>query len=186
VGVPSSDLASRCLSYSPAGSTNPSSESWERHRYGFRSYERSAEIGHGQTDWEEARTALLGWAVKTRSGFRVDGAHGDVPYVRAGDDYWLVARVGPFTVREPVRIVATVDEPDRCGYAYGTLDGHPVTGEEAFIVRRDAEGTVWFTIRSLTKPGAGPWRAAFRLLLLAQFRYRRRYLSSLVKPTNLG
>ncbi|MBU8820992.1 DUF1990 domain-containing protein, partial [Mycolicibacterium goodii] len=42
--------------------------------------------------------------------------------------------------------------PDRCGFAYGTLHGHPVCGEEAFIVHRDRAGTVFLTLRSLTRP----------------------------------
>jgi uncharacterized protein (UPF0548 family) len=36
-----------------------------------------------------------------------------------------------------VRVVAVADEPDRCGFAYGTLPGHAVCGEEAFVVARD-------------------------------------------------
>lgn len=43
--------------------------------------------------------------------------------VRVNDSFWLVAHLGPVTVREPVRVVAVVDEPDRRGFAYGTLDG---------------------------------------------------------------
>jgi uncharacterized protein (UPF0548 family) len=39
-------------------------------------------------------------------------------------------------VREPVRVVAVADLPDRRGFAYDTLPGHPVTGEEAFIAHR--------------------------------------------------
>jgi uncharacterized protein (UPF0548 family) len=34
------------------------------------------------------------------------------------------------------RIVAVVDEPDRSGFAYGTLSVHPEQGEEAFVVSR--------------------------------------------------
>ena len=97
-----------------------------------------------------------------------------------GADYRLTARVGPVTVREPVRVVAVVDEPARCGFTYGTLAGHPVSGEEAFIVHRAPDGRVWFTLRSLTRPARGLWRVAFPALLVAQAGYRRRYLRALM------
>jgi uncharacterized protein (UPF0548 family) len=76
-------------------------------------------------------------------------------------------------------VVSVVDIPDRCGFAYGTRPGHPVTGEEAFIVHRDGGGDVWFTQRSLTQPGLGPWRLAFPAVLVAQRCYRRRYTHAL-------
>jgi uncharacterized protein (UPF0548 family) len=55
----------------------------------------------------------------------------------------------------------------------------PVTGEEVFIVHRDGEGYVWFTLRSLTRPGLGRWRLAFPAVLVAQRLYRRRYTHAL-------
>jgi uncharacterized protein (UPF0548 family) len=72
-----------------------------------------------------------------------------------GGDYWLIAALGSFSVREPVRVVAVVEDADRCGFAYGTLDGHPVSGEEAFVVHRAPDGTVPLTLRSLTRAPRG-------------------------------
>ena len=45
--------------------------------------------------------------------------------------------VGLGPLRAPCRVVYVVDEPDRRGFAYGTLPGHPETGEELFAVRYD-------------------------------------------------
>ena len=59
-----------------------------------------------------------------------------------GDRRWLVAHLGPWKVREPIEVVAVVDEPDRQGFAYGTLTGHPLRGEEAFIVERLPDGSL--------------------------------------------
>jgi uncharacterized protein (UPF0548 family) len=78
-----------------------------------------------------------------------------------------------------VRVVAVVDWPTRCGFAYGTLDGHPVSGEEAFIVHRGGDGEVWLTLRSLTRPSRDGWRWVFPVLLVAQRYYRRRYRRAL-------
>jgi len=119
----------------------------------------------------------LRWAVKTRSGFVVAGGP---ERVLPGQDHELIFRLGPVTVREPVRVVAVVDEPIRCGFAYGTRPGHPVSGEEAFIVHRNSAGTVCFTLRSLTMPAGGWRRFAFPMFLATQRAFRRRYLSALV------
>jgi uncharacterized protein (UPF0548 family) len=151
---------------------------------GYRAYERSEFVANGSAVWDFASAEVLRWGVKTRSGFCVEArspsAIGvDRPMVVAGDRYWLVARLGPLRVREPVLVVAVVDKPDRKGFAYGTLAGHPVSGEEAFVVDRREDGSVWLTIRSLTRPASGPWRAAYPAALLAQRWYRRRYFRAL-------
>jgi uncharacterized protein (UPF0548 family) len=78
--------------------------------------------------------------------------------------------------------VAVVQQPDRCGFAYGTLEGHPVSGEEAFIVSRTPDGQVLLTLRSVTRASPGRWRPMFPLILVAQRWYRRRYLRALARP----
>ncbi|RBY79440.1 DUF1990 domain-containing protein [Blastococcus sp. TF02-09] len=171
-------MAARALTYGPAGITQPGNGAWSPPG-GRRGYERTVRVGRGDPCWAQARAALLGWGVKTRSGFAVEPVPGSDPGVRDGADYWLVARVGPLRIREPARVVAVVDRPDRCGFAYGTLEGHPVSGEEAFVLHRDADGGVWLTLRSVTAPGQGPWRLAFPVVLVAQRWYRRRYARAL-------
>jgi hypothetical protein len=85
---------------------------------------------------------LLAWGVRTRSGFAVEPAPGDDPGVRDGAEYWLAASVGRVALRAPAPVVAVVDRPDRCGFADGTLEGHPVPGEEAFVLHRGDNGVV--------------------------------------------
>ena len=168
-------LADRRLTYTTVGATRPGQVLWHDHPAGFRRHESVVRIGDGQRSWDAASTAVLEWAVKTRSGFTVEPPGAAV----GADRRWLTARLGPFRVREPVKVIAVVDRSDRRGFAYGTLDGHPVTGEEAFIVTRGPDGSVWLTIRSLTRPGRGAWRAAYPAALVAQAVYRRRYVRAL-------
>ena len=172
-------LPAREPNYGVVGATCPADELWTSRPPGYRSYERTARIGHGPADWSSAAAAVLEWGVKTRSGFTVSPAAGAGPRVKAGADYWLIASLGPFAVREPVRVVDVVDEAARCGFSYGTLAGHPVSGEEAFVVHRSPDGAVWLTLRSLTRPAPGPWRLAFPAILIAQRWYRFRYLRAL-------
>jgi uncharacterized protein (UPF0548 family) len=169
---------------SNGGSNSGSGADRQTGSAGYRAYERTKFVGNGAEVWDFASAEVLRWGVKTRSGFSVEACGlsamgADRPVVVAGDRYWLVARLGPLRVREPVLVVAVVDERDRKGFAYGTLAGHPVSGEEAFVVDRHADGSVWFTIRSLTGPASGPWWAAYPAALLAQRWYRRRYFRAL-------
>ncbi len=175
-------LAERALSYEAVGATRPAAARWAPPA-GYRSYEKTVRIGSGDDCWRAVSAAVLVWGVKTWSGFSVEPAMPAGSTVVAGESYWLLARVGPVVLREPARVVAVVDEADRRGFAYGTLHGHPVSGEEAFIVRRDACGDVFLTLRSLTRPGHGWWRLAFPGVLVAQRMYRRRYLRALVGLT---
>lgn len=163
------------FSYDVVGQTRPAQESWVARPAGYRRFERTVCLGQGAELWEAATAAVLTWQVKVRSGFAVEPVGGDLK-VRPGARHELVVRVGPMTVREPVRVVAVVEQPDRCGFSYGTLAGHPVSGEEAFVAHRSRDGRVWLTIRSLTRPADNRWRRAFPLLLIAQRFYRRRYL----------
>ncbi|WP_217991631.1 DUF1990 family protein [Blastococcus aggregatus] len=174
------ELAARSLTYGPAGVTAPGEQQWSAPA-GRRAYERSVLVGQGDECWGQAKAALLSWGVKTRSGFAVEPASGADPGVRNGADYWLLAAVGPLRIREPARVIAVVDRPDRCGFAYGTLEGHPVSGEEAFVLHRDEDGVVRLTLRSVTAPGSGRWRLAFPAVLVAQRRYRRRYARALAE-----
>ncbi|MEU2351125.1 DUF1990 family protein, partial [Modestobacter sp. NPDC013298] len=150
---------------------------------GYRRFERTVRTGSGPAHWAAVSAAVLEWGVKTRSGFTVEPAPGGGSRVRQGGRWWLRAAVGPVTVREPVEVVAVVERPDRAGFAYGTLAGHPVSGEEAFIVSRTPDDDLLLTLRSLTAPGHGLWRPAFPALLVAQRAYRRRYERAL---TGLG
>lgn len=175
-------MTGRSLTYPDPGATRPDQQVWTPPAAGgYRTFEHTMVVGSGDAVWQSAASALMAWGVKTRSGFRVQaGDRGGPVLATEGADYRLTALLGPLRVREPVRVVAVVDLPDRRGFAYGTLDGHPVSGEEAFVLHRGPGGEVTLTLRSLTRPGQGVWRAAFPLALVAQREYRRRYSRALL------
>jgi uncharacterized protein (UPF0548 family) len=155
--------------------TTPDLHVWPRMDSGYRRSEVSAVVGHGAACWDRASQELLSWGVKTASGFSVDTPEA----VSAGDRVVVTAHFMGARVLEPVEVVAVVQEPTRVGFAYRTLPGHPVSGEEAFIVHRHGD-EVRLTIRSLTGPAAEqPWRALYPLLLVLQWGVRRRYLRAL-------
>lgn len=156
--------------------TAPAAAVWPRDPADTRDhFEHTVRIGTGDGVWERASRDLLRWEIKTRSGFRVDDARA----VIAGRRMTITARVAGITVREPVQVVTVVETPTRVGFSYRTLPGHPVAGEEAFILHRDGDA-VFLTIRSLTAPApTQPWRVLFPVLRLAQHVVRRRYVRAL-------
>lgn len=155
--------------------TCPELHAWPPTGQGYRRSEVSAVVGRGDAVWERATREVLLWGVKTASGFTVDSSGP----VSAGERVTVTARVLSVTITEPVEVVSVVEKTDRVGFSYRTLPGHPVRGEEAFVVHRDGDD-VWLTVRSLTRPSSQqPWRALYPLLRIAQLIARRRYLRAL-------
>ncbi len=69
-----------------------------------------------------------------------------------GAELTVRAWIGPVRMTAPTRVVYVVDEPDRRGFAYGTLPGHPESGEELFLVERVGDET-WAEVRAFSRPG---------------------------------
>ncbi|MGA7147171.1 MAG: DUF1990 domain-containing protein [Microbacterium sp.] len=155
--------------------TRPADAVWTEPDHGYRRWEKSAVLGTGDALWEWATIEVLRWGVKTRSGFSVTPSGP----VTAGSRPVIMAHAFGLSVPEPVEVIEVVQTADRVGFAYRTLPGHPVSGEEAFIVHRDGESVV-LTIRSLTKPSSAlRWRLAYPGLLVAQQVARARYFRAL-------
>ncbi len=80
----------------------------------------------------------------------------------------------------PCRVVDVVDEPDRRGFAYGTLPGHPETGEERFMAQRDPQtGEVTATICAFSNPATWVTRLGGPVARLVQRLMTQRYLKAL-------
>lgn len=155
--------------------TSPHLDPWLPSGRGYRRSEVTVLLGSGDTLWQRAAYGVLRWTVKTASGFVVDATGPVSPGAR------VVVTAHPFglAVVEPVEVVSVVQEAARTGYSYRTLPGHPLDGEEAFIVHRRGD-EVHLTIRSLTRAASQqPWRVLFPVLLIAQRVVQRRYLRAL-------
>jgi uncharacterized protein (UPF0548 family) len=145
---------------------------------GYRHVERETLLGHGRERFEKAMTAALAWGIQTGSGIRVrvvDEARGRP--LRTGDT--VVMRVPLWPRDVPCRVVYVIDEPRRAGFAYGTLSGHPESGEEAFLIEHRDDDSVVLRIRAFSKPATWLFRLAYPAVLLMQTIYTRRYLRSL-------
>jgi uncharacterized protein (UPF0548 family) len=125
-------------------------------------------------DFDAAVEDLLTWQVHRRAGLEVAASGAARP--DAVVDMRL--GLGSLAVRIPCRVVAVVDEPDRRGFAYGTLPGHPESGEERFLLRRHADGHLEFTITAFSRPVTRLARAGGPVSRWVQLAMTRRYLAA--------
>ncbi|MEV0896097.1 DUF1990 domain-containing protein [Actinoplanes sp. NPDC049802] len=137
---------------------------------GYKHVRRDVEIGAGPEVFERAVTALSHWRMHRAAGFDVRAAGPAAPGLP------VLLRFG---VTAPVRVVYLVDQPDRCGFAYGTLPGHPECGEEAFVVHLTGSGRVRFRITAFSRPATLLARLGGPLTSLAQEYVTNRYVSAL-------
>ena len=162
----SSDLAGLPFTYPEVGATAGPPPA------GYRYLNASAVIGHGRTRFEEAAAEVMRWGMLRGAGLRVDAT---TEVAAVGSE--VVVGIGP--VRAPCRVVYVVDEPDRRGFAYGTLPGHAETGEELFAVRYDpADDTVYAEVTAFSRHGTWWSRLAGPFTALVQRIVSKRYLKA--------
>ncbi|MEV0669920.1 DUF1990 domain-containing protein [Mycobacterium sp. NPDC050441] len=161
------DLAQLSLTYPEVGATAGDLPA------GYRHIRASAEIGTGRDRFERAGADVLRWGMQRGAGLRVRAT---AEAAAVGTE--LVVRIGP--IPAPCRVVYVLDEADRRGFAYGTLDGHPESGEELFSVRYDpATDTVHAEVVAFSRPATWWSRLGGPVTLLLQRVVTRRYLTGI-------
>jgi len=84
--------------------------------------------------------------------------------------------VRPLWVVAPCRIAYATDDSAHFGFAYGTLPGHPESGEEAFQLVRDQNDEVRFEVVLFSRPASSIARLGAPAARAIQRRTVRRYL----------
>lgn len=120
----------------------------------------------GRDVFDCAGEAILTFGMHRGTGARITSTAG-----RAAPGVRVTVGLGPLTV--PCEVVWAAEEPDRAGFGYGTLPGHQATGEEAFVVERDADGGVWFSVTAFSRPARPLMRLGGPVAVLAQHAYAR-------------
>lgn len=168
----SRDLSGLPLSYADVGATSGQLPD------GYHHLDVRRVVGRGRDWFDVAAARVLTWEVQRRAGLGVD-VHREVALgVRA----LLGIRLGPVRVRAPVEVVVVTVEPDRVGFAYGTLVGHPERGEERFEVALLPDGSVEARVRAFSRPGRWFTRLGGLVGRLLQRHIAQRYLDALTQP----
>jgi uncharacterized protein (UPF0548 family) len=146
--------------------------------------EAAVTIGRGRSDYERARASLAGWK------------HFDIGWVElfpvtasveAGTVVVVLARHFGFWSLNGCRIVYGIgqSDPDRFGFAYGTLTNHGEEGEELFEVFRDRHtDDVIYRLRAVSRPGAPLTRLGYPLVRRLQARFRRDSVEAMKRATS--
>lgn len=158
--------ASDAVTYGPVGIT-----AWAEPPQGYRLDRWRRDLGREGDVFERARVALQTWRVHAGAGLSVEA---DSP-PRINGIVVMAAPLPVGFVEVVCRVVDVVDEPDRCGFVYGTLSNHPEQGEESFMTSRTPDGAITFEIVAVSRPRQILARAfptvARRLQLAATNRY---------------
>ncbi|WP_217705951.1 DUF1990 domain-containing protein [Verrucosispora sp. NA02020] len=166
-----SELNAASLTYQEVGATQA-----ESMPQGYGHVHRDVSLGSGREAFERATAALFGWRMHEEAGLTVVHSGGKptagiIAVLRAG---WPLLEL---TI--PCRVVYTVDENDRRGFAYGTLPGHPERGEEAFVIAMTETGDVRIRVRAFSRPASLVARAGGPLTRLVQQYATDRYVTAL-------
>lgn len=129
-----------------------------------------------RTDFGGAVDDLMAWRVHERSGLHVRASGGRAA---PGTVVEMTLGLGRVGVRIPCRVVDVIDESDRAGFAYGTLPGHPEAGEELFVIERQGDGCLTFTITAYSRPATLLARLGGPVTSAIQARVTERYLRTL-------
>jgi uncharacterized protein (UPF0548 family) len=143
---------------------------------GFHHQRYTNVYGSGSEAFERGKAGLRNWSAHKAAGVKVHpaGAQLEPGRVVVG-----TLAAGPVTVLFPCRIVYVIDESRRFGWAYGTLPGHPESGEEQFLVEWHDDDTVSFSINVFSKPDDLLTRLAGPVARMAQTRASKRYLTGI-------
>ncbi|MFF3766501.1 DUF1990 family protein [Streptomyces sp. NPDC001922] len=146
---------------------------------GYSRLHHRVRLGEGRELFERAGAHVLDWAAQRGSGFSVYPGDPAAP----GETVLITIRVPGLRFPRrviPCRVVWTLHEERRAGFAYGTLSGHPECGEESFTVTLDADDGVWFEVAAFSRPGTWYTRWGGPLTRLVQHAAARRYLRAVV------
>ncbi len=154
------------LTYSEVGATAGAMPA------GYRHLRKSSVIGGGRERFDEAAAQGMRWGMLRGAGLRVTAT---TEVAEVGSE--VLVHLGP--VVAPCRVVYVVDEPDRSGFAYGTLPGHPESGEELFLVRYGPNGDVIAEVSAFSRHATWWSRLGAPLTLLVQRLVTNRYLQAL-------
>ncbi|MEV7688864.1 DUF1990 domain-containing protein [Streptomyces bungoensis] len=153
------------FTYEPVGATRDDLRSCPP---GFRPMLVRTRVGEGHEVFRRAAEAVLTWEMHRAMGVGIDaGADRAAPGIDV-----TVTLAG--LIKAPCRVIWTAEEPRRAGWAYGTLEGHPECGEEAFVVDRTGDGTVWLTVAAYSRPAKWYARAGGPATRGLQHAYARR------------
>jgi uncharacterized protein (UPF0548 family) len=145
---------------------------------GFNVDRHQIQLGSGEAAFVRAKAATRQWKMFAMPWIQLfwPGAP-----IEIGSTVGVLVSHFGFWSLNAARIVYTIDErddPQRYGFAYGTLTGHAEIGEERFTVELRRDRTVWYEIYAFSRPH-GLARCAYPFSRSLQRRFARDSLGAM-------
>lgn len=135
------------------------------------------ELGRGAATFAAATAALRAWQMMPRWVHVVP----HVP-IAEGELIAILVRAGVWWL-SAARLVYVIDEPDRFGFAYGTLPGHVERGEERFLVERLEDGAVFYSLHAFSRPRHWVAQLGYPATRALQRRFARDSMAAMVEAS---
>ncbi len=163
------EQAGRELSYPEHGATGGAMPT------GYRHDQWETDLGaFDAAAFERLAVALSHWQAQIGAGLTVCPPD----EVQPGLTFALCFRVAGLYVTAAGRVVYLISEPDRRGFAYGTLPHHPEQGEESFQLIREGRRML-FRVTSFSRPRHPLARLGAPVSRTIQARTNRAYLTAM-------
>ena len=131
-------------------------------------------LGKGEAVFKAASQAIRQWTMFPGGWARI---YSDITPIEVWQVVVMCARVMGLWWLNCSRIVYTVNEAHRFGFAYGTLHHHAESGEELFQVKMYENGQVYYEIQAFSRPRHWMARLGFPL---ARY-YQRQFVKDSLK-----
>ncbi|MDA1359048.1 DUF1990 domain-containing protein [Glycomyces luteolus] len=136
---------------------------------GYRHLERTADL---DATLHDAAELLMTWGLHERCGL-----HPEATAARAAPGVEVRLRFAG-VLHIPCQVVWAEETPDRVGFGYGSMPGHPERGEAAFLLEA-VDGRVHFTVRSFSRPGTAAARLGGPVVRFLQSRATDRFAAAM-------
>jgi len=145
-------------------------------------------LGSGEAVFNRAIEALRSWKMFDLGWVSLCWPDAEI---EVGTTVAALARHLGFWSLHPARIVFLVDDDDartrRRGFAYGTLQGHCERGEETFVIEwLHADDSVWYDLRSFSRPGQSLTALGYPIARMLQKRFARESTQKMLKAVGEG
>lgn len=148
---------------------------------GFDNDHSSVYLGKGDDIWLNAKNALTRWKQFPEPWTLI---FQQTTQIEKDTIVAVLFRLFGLWWINSAKIIYTIDEANKFGYAYGTLPGHLEKGEECFWIEKDETGAVYYHIKAFSRPAYWFIWLAYPLARHFQKRFVRQSLSIMRKLSN--
>lgn len=123
-----------------------------KHENNFPGYDRDKNqvyLGTGEEVYQTACKALSEWKMFPSSWTKT---YAPFQGFQVGEEVAVLFKMFGLWWWNSCRIIYVLEEENRFGFAYGTLESHVEKGEEIFYVERNKQGEVYYKVEAFSCP----------------------------------